>query len=165
VLEGDVAYIDPPYNQHAYLGNYHVWESLVLWDKPEVYGVACKRVDCRARKSDFNSKIRASLALREFLDRVACRYLVVSFSNEGYISRAEMEAMLKLHGDVYIVERDHKRYVGARIGIYNPSGDLVGRVSHLTNTEYVYVVVPAGQPWAFAERMEQLGAGQASLFA
>ena len=30
----DVAYLDPPYNQHSYLGNYHVWESLVRWDKP-----------------------------------------------------------------------------------------------------------------------------------
>ena len=46
-LEADVAYVDPPYNQHSYLGNYHVWESLVRWDKPEVYGVACKRSDVK----------------------------------------------------------------------------------------------------------------------
>jgi len=30
--ECDVAYLDPPYNQHSYLGNYHVWETLVRWD-------------------------------------------------------------------------------------------------------------------------------------
>ena len=57
-LEADIAYIDPPYNQHSYLGNYHVWESLVRWDKPEVYGIACKRVDCRERQSIFNSRPR-----------------------------------------------------------------------------------------------------------
>ena len=38
-LAADVAYIDPPYNQHSYLGNYHIWETLVRWDKPETYGV------------------------------------------------------------------------------------------------------------------------------
>ena len=43
-LSADVAYLDPPYNQHKYVGNYHIWESLVRWDKPEVYGVACKRI-------------------------------------------------------------------------------------------------------------------------
>src|SRR5262249_1517903 len=43
-FEVDVVYLDPPYNQHSYLGNYHVWESLVRWDKPAVYGVACKRI-------------------------------------------------------------------------------------------------------------------------
>src|SRR5262249_1655917 len=40
----DVAYLDPPYNQHSYLGNYHLWETLVRWDRPETYGVARKRV-------------------------------------------------------------------------------------------------------------------------
>ncbi|MGI9012763.1 MAG: DNA adenine methylase [Phycisphaerales bacterium] len=164
VLSGDVAYIDPPYNQHTYIGNYHVWESLILWDKPEVYGIACKRIDCRDRKSDFNSKRKAIDALRHFFAAVDCRYLVVSFSNEGYVSREEMETMLELHGDVYIVEKDHKRYVGAQIGIYNPSGELVGKVSHLRNKEYIYVVVPAGQPWGFAEDLQRLAEPEPTLF-
>lgn len=56
-LRADVTYLDPPYNQHSYLGNYHVWESLVRWDKPEVYGIACKRVDVRERRSIFNSDL------------------------------------------------------------------------------------------------------------
>ena len=55
-ISADLVYLDPPYNQHSYLGNYHIWETLVRWDKPAVYGVACKRVDCRERKSVFNSR-------------------------------------------------------------------------------------------------------------
>ena len=43
----DLAYLDPPYNQHRYFTNYHIWETLVAWDAPEHYGVACKRVDAR----------------------------------------------------------------------------------------------------------------------
>ena len=39
----DLAYLDPPYNQHRYFTNYHVWETLVRWDAPEHYGIACKR--------------------------------------------------------------------------------------------------------------------------
>ena len=34
---------------------------------------------------------------------------------------------------------DSKRYVGAQIGISNPDGRRVGRVSHLRNLEYVLV--------------------------
>ena len=37
----------PPYNQHRYFTNYHVWETLVAWDAPEPYGVARKRLDAR----------------------------------------------------------------------------------------------------------------------
>ncbi|HSK33298.1 MAG TPA: DNA adenine methylase, partial [Propionicimonas sp.] len=53
----DLAYLDPPYNQHRYFTNYHVWETLVRWDEPEYYGVACKRIDARSpeTRSPFNS--------------------------------------------------------------------------------------------------------------
>ncbi len=139
-LEADVAYIDPPYNQHKYLGNYHIWESLVRWDKPEIYGVACKRIDCRERKSVFNSKPRAHTALRRIVESVRAKHLIVSFNDEGYISRDDMERMLAARGHVLVIEKDRKRYVGAQIGIHNPSGDKVGRVSHLRNREYIYVV-------------------------
>jgi adenine-specific DNA-methyltransferase len=143
-FEADIAYLDPPYNQHSYLANYHIWESLVRWDKPEVYGVACKRVDVRNRRSVFNSRPKSSEALRRLLDAVRAPVLVVSFSNEGYLTRGEMEAMLSSlwdgSGMVTTTENDFKRYVGAQIGIYNPQGRKVGTVSHLRNTEYLYVV-------------------------
>lgn len=154
-LTADLAYIDPPYNQHSYLGNYHIWETLVRWDKPDFYGTACKRVDCKTRKSDFNSRIRAESAFREFLDRVDCSFLVVSFNNEGYIHRSLMERLLSKHGDVYTVARDYKRYVGAQIGIYNPHGNVVGKVSHLRNKEYIYVVVPSGYPWQMEDLAQE----------
>ncbi len=141
-LSADVAYLDPPYNQHKYIGNYHVWETLVRWDQPEVYGVAQKRIDVRDRHSDFNSRKRAVEALSAVIAQVRAKFLVVSFSDEGYITRAEMEAMLQSRGEVLVIERDFKRYVGAQIGIHNPQGVKVGSVSHLRNTEYLFVVAP-----------------------
>lgn len=142
-LEGDIAYVDPPYNQHAYNGNYHVWESLVRWDKPEVYGVACKRVDVRERRSVFNSRPRFRAAMSELLSAIRAPVIVASFSDEGYITRAEMQEMLSgLRGGearVLTIATDFPRYVGARIGIYNPRGERVGRVGRLRNTEYVFV--------------------------
>ncbi len=144
----DVAYIDPPYNQHSYLGNYHIWESLVLWDKPDVYGVACKRLDCRSRRSVFNSRRRFKAALHDLLRSIRSKFVVISFNNEGYLSREDMERLL---GDCYgkdaqvvVIENDHRRYVGARIGIYNPQGDKVGKVGHVRNKEYLYVVARDG---------------------
>ncbi len=139
-FEVDVAYLDPPYNQHNYLRNYHVWESLVAWDKPEVYGKACKRMDCKTRRSDFNSRRFALDALRDTIARVEARTLVVSFNNEGFVDRQTMETMLATRGEVAVTTQDYKRYVGAQIGIYNPGGEKVGKVSHLRNLEYVYVV-------------------------
>lgn len=136
----DVAYLDPPYNQHSYLGNYHIWETLCIWDKPDHYGVACKREDVRERKSDFNFKRKAHHALIEVLNALQVKKIVVSFSDEGFITRQDMEAMLSKYGNVTVIAKDFKRHVGAQIGIHNPDGVKVGRVSHLKNTEFIYVV-------------------------
>lgn len=163
-LKADIAYLDPPYNQHSYLGNYHVWESLVRWDKPEVYGVACKRVDVRQRQSAFNSRRLFRSVMHELLVNIHASVLVVSFNNEGYLSREEMESMLtSLWGGtafVTTIENDFKRYVGAQIGIYNLKGERVGKVGHLKNKEYIYVVSRedlADKLFAQAKPAKQLG--------
>src|SRR5262249_31389691 len=139
-LDGDVAYVDPPYNQHKYLGNYHVWESLARWDKPAVFGVAQKRVDCKARRSAFNSRLHSRAALQRVVDGVRARHLVVSFNDEGFFAPDEIVAMLGSRGFVWALGCDHPRYVGARIGIYNPKGEKVGTVSHVRNREFLFVV-------------------------
>jgi adenine-specific DNA-methyltransferase len=138
-LEADLAYIDPPYNQHSYLGNYHIWETLVRWDAPEVYGVACKRADCRERRSIFNSRPNHAAAMQRLIDAVRAPILIVSFSDEGYLGRHELESMLARRGTVLTLARDYPRYVGAKIGIHNPKGERVGTVSHLRNTEHLFV--------------------------
>lgn len=139
-LEGDVAYLDPPYNQHSYLGNYHIWETLVRWDKPAVYGVACKRVDCRTRKSDYNSRRRHRAAFAGLIGQLRASLIVVSFSDEGFQSKPAMEALLAERGQVFVVTKGFKRYVGAQIGVHDPAGNRVGSVSHLRNEEYLYLV-------------------------
>jgi adenine-specific DNA-methyltransferase len=146
MVDVDLTYVDPPYNQHSYLANYHIWESLVLWDKPDVYGVACKRVDVRDRKSAFNSKKSAREIFSKTLKTLKSRYLVVSFSNEGFHSSEDLVKLLNEVGELRVIEVDFKRYVGAQIGIYNPSGERVGEVSHLRNKEYLFVVGRDGLP-------------------
>jgi adenine-specific DNA-methyltransferase len=139
--EFDVAYLDPPYNQHRYFTNYHIWETLVCWDAPSHYGVACKRIDAREEKtkSIFNSKGQMPAALRRVVQDVRCRLLLLSYNDESWITREELAGMCDHHAAVHVLSFDSKRYVGAQIGIFNPTGEKVGSVSHLRNVEYVVV--------------------------
>ena len=141
-LDVDLVYIDPPYNQHSYFSNYHIWETLVRWDHPEAYGIARKRLDCRTTKSAYNSRRHASQALAQLLDTVTAPWLLVSLSNEAHHDTDEVCELLAEHGHVGIVELQSKRYVGAQIGIHNPAGERVGQVSHLTNSELLLLVGP-----------------------
>jgi adenine-specific DNA-methyltransferase len=142
----DVAYLDPPYNQHRYFTNYHVWETLVAWDAPVHYGVACKRIDARddATKSVFNQRRTMPGALAHVIHEVDAELVVVSYNNESWVTIEELEAMCAARGvAVRALAFDSRRYVGALIGIHNPDGEKVGRVSHVRNVEYV---VLAGEP-------------------
>lgn len=139
----DLAYLDPPYNQHRYFTNYHIWETLIRWDQPAHYGIACKRIDSRddATKSVFNKRRQMPAAFMDVISRVRARVVVVSYNNESWvqpdvISRALRDAG---HEHVQMLAFDWKRYVGAQIGIHNPAGQRVGQVSHTRNVEYVFV--------------------------
>src|SRR5262245_14454893 len=111
-FEADVAYLDPPYNQHSYLGNYHVWETLARGDEPEVYGVACKRADVRERTSAFNRRATMEAAFMAVLDRVRAKRLVVSFNDEGYLTLPRLRELLAARGRVREISVEHPRYIG-----------------------------------------------------
>jgi len=139
----DLMYLDPPYNQHRYFTNYHIWETLVRWDAPEYYGIACKRVDSRdeSTKSVFNRKRAMPAALATVISRAKADTLLVSYNDESWISAEEMLETLRGAGyeDVRLLAFDSKRYVGAQIGIHNPAGLRVGEVKRLRNLEYVFI--------------------------
>jgi adenine-specific DNA-methyltransferase len=137
----DLAYLDPPYNQHRYFTNYHVWETLVAWDAPEHYGVACKRVDARdpATHSPFNRKREMPGALAQVVRDVRARVLVLSYNDESWVRLDELLDMCAVRGHVEVLSFDSPRYVGAKIGIHDPSGRKVGTVSHTRNRELLVV--------------------------
>ncbi len=83
----DVAYLDPPYNQHRYDANYHVWETLVAGDAPVAYGVAAKREDLRdpSGRSPFNSRRTMPGALRDVVSAVDAEVVVLSYNNESWL--------------------------------------------------------------------------------
>jgi adenine-specific DNA-methyltransferase len=143
-LDGiDLAYLDPPYNQHSYFGNYHVWETLARGDRPDHYGVACKRVDTRDNRSPYNSRRAAWDALADLVRRLTATWLVVSFSDEGFHRPGQLLELLAERGHTGAIAVDSRRYVGARIGIHSPAGRRVGEISHLRNTELVFVCGPS----------------------
>jgi len=140
----DLAYLDPPYNQHRYFTNYHVWETIVAWDQPEHYGIACKRLDARddETKSVFNRKREMPQALADTIASVDAEVVIVSYNDESWVNLDDLRDMCAVHGDVGVLAFDSKRYIGAQIGIHDPQGNKVGTVSHTRNLEYVVIAGP-----------------------
>ena len=155
----DLAYLDPPYNQHRYFSNYHIWETLTRWDNPESYGIANKRIDVRdpATKSAFNSKREIANSLEKLLTDVRAETLILSYNNESWLNKEELIAMCEPRGEVAVIEVDFKRYVGAQIGIFNAAGKKVGVPKHQRNVEYVVIVGEKARVHKMVEASKTIG--------
>jgi adenine-specific DNA-methyltransferase len=135
----DVAYLDPPYNQHRYHANYHIWETLVRWDQPEVWGAACRRADEKAHDSPYNGRKTILPALTAAIDQIDARRIIVSFSTDAFVSREQMMAMLSSRGKVSVVTKQISRYIGWRNGTFNHEGVKVGPNGEASTTEILFV--------------------------
>ncbi|PFG68258.1 adenine-specific DNA-methyltransferase [Propionibacteriaceae bacterium ES.041] len=157
----DLAYLDPPYNQHRYFTNYHVWETLVRGDEPEHYGIACKRIDARGAHthSPWNSRRRMPAEFARVLTELRAEVLLVSYNNEGFLPLETLRELCGTGGrSVEVLEFDTARHVGARIGIHNPAGVKVGQVSHTRTTEYLLVCGEQARVAAMVEELPSAGA-------
>lgn len=116
-LEAEIVYLDPPYNQHPYGSNYHVLNSIALWDKPLLSKQISRgtksaiRTDWRTeRRSAYNHRDGASAAYCRLLETLNARYVLTSYSTDGMIPlRGLLEANVG-HGDVSVVMQGYKRY-------------------------------------------------------
>jgi adenine-specific DNA-methyltransferase len=137
----DIAYLDPPYNQHQYGANYHLLNTVALWDKPPISawftvrdannGKAAIRSDWKTeRKSEYCYKNTAADAFSRLVMGLKTRFILVSYSTDGIIPIDTLLEVLSERGAVSMVRQRYKRY---RVSSQRPSA-----ASH--NTEFVWIV-------------------------
>ena len=115
--ELDVVYLDPPYNQHPYGSNYHVLNTVTLWDAPSLSrqittgSKSAIRTDWRTeRRSAYNYRSEATEAYRKLLHTLNARYVLTSYSTDGTIPLREMLLTNVERGHVDVEMQAYKRY-------------------------------------------------------
>lgn len=109
----DLTYIDPPYNQHPYGSNYFMLNLLVRYERPlEISPVS--GIPTNWRRSGYNVRARALPLLRDLLDALDSKFLLLSFSNEGFIPPLQMREMLERLGSVTLFETAYNAFRGSR---------------------------------------------------
>lgn len=116
-FEVDVAYLDPPYNQHAYSSNYHVLNSLTLWDQIDIPSPDTKgfksgidRAWRKERPSAYNSSKYAKEAYQKLIATIKARYILTSYSTDGNISPTDLLEANLARGRVTLLTQDVPRY-------------------------------------------------------
>ncbi len=123
----DLCYLDPPYNQHQYGSNYHLLNTIALWDRPAVSeerrpdGRLARKAGIREdwvkTRSAYCYRSSAAGALAGLLQAVDARYLVLSYNSEGLIPFEELEALLEAQGELELYGSGYVKYRGGRQSI------------------------------------------------
>ncbi|MDV3468449.1 DNA adenine methylase [Stenotrophomonas sp. C3(2023)] len=125
----DVAYFDPPYNQHPYGSNYFMLNLLCDYRRPEQIS-AVSGIPVDWNRSDYNKARLAEAALFDAVEQVDARFVLVSYNSEGFISHERFLSELESVGRVSVMDTRYNTFRGSR--------NLSGRDIHVT--EFLYLV-------------------------
>jgi adenine-specific DNA-methyltransferase len=115
-VQVDLAYFDPPYGSNnekmppsrvRYQAYYHVWTSICLNDKPELFGRSKRRRDSSDRHDvcpfeDFrrgaDGRFVALSAIDRLLHETRAAHIVLSYSSGGRATAQELQEVMAKHG-------------------------------------------------------------------
>jgi adenine-specific DNA-methyltransferase len=115
-VKADVVYIDPPYNSRQYNRFYHIYENLVQWKKPELFGVAMKP---KAENSSVYCTVKAKDAFADLIENLDAKHIFVSYNNtyksksgssRNKIQLEEIREILESRGEVTMYEKGHRYF-------------------------------------------------------
>ncbi len=97
-IEGDVLYVDPPYNERQYLPNYHLLETVAKYDFPKLKGLTGQREYGKDQKSEFCSLKTAIKAFDCLVKNAKFKHIILSYNTDGIMPIEDIEKVMKKYG-------------------------------------------------------------------
>lgn len=127
--EVDIAYLDPPYNQHPYGSNYFMLNLILDYEYPQNTS-RISGIPENWNRSNYNKENYALKSLAELVENIKSKYVLISFNSEGFINLEKMKNMLKKIGKIEVLETMYNTFRGSR--------NLNNRKIHIK--EYLYLL-------------------------
>ena len=106
-IEGDILYLDPPYNARQYGANYHMLNTIAEYKPFEPSGKTGLRKYTR-------SKYCSSSTVKEEFDNLIknanFKYIFLSYNNEGLMSVEDVKKIMSKYGKYDLAQTDYQRF-------------------------------------------------------
>ncbi|HLP14604.1 MAG TPA: DNA adenine methylase, partial [Bacteroidota bacterium] len=106
-ISGDILYLDPPYNARQYGANYHLLNTIALYDKFIPRGRTGQRAYYR---SPYCRRRKALGAFEDLVKRADFEFIFMSYNNEGIMSARDVCAVMSQFGTYSSVQRVYQRF-------------------------------------------------------
>jgi len=106
-IEGDILYLDPPYNHRQYATMYHLLNTIARYDHFNPRGKTGLR---EYQKSLFCSKNNTLKVFIDLIEKARFKYIFLSYNNEGLMSVNTIGKILGRYGKYSFVETNYPRF-------------------------------------------------------
>jgi adenine-specific DNA-methyltransferase len=106
-IKGDILYLDPPYNQRQYSANYHLLNTISIYDEFEPRGKTGMR---DYNRSDYSSKRVVNQSFEELIKNANFKYIFLSYNSEGLMSQDDIKNIMEQYGKYTLKQKKYKRF-------------------------------------------------------
>ena len=106
-IKGDILYLDPPYNERQYGANYHLLNTIALYDDFIPRGKTGLR---EYNRSQYSQKNKVHESFEELIKNADFKYIFLSYNNEGLMNEDEIKTIMKKYGKYDLVKKEYQRY-------------------------------------------------------
>ncbi|MDC9715630.1 MAG: DNA adenine methylase, partial [Gammaproteobacteria bacterium] len=106
-IEGDILYLDPPYNQRQYGANYHLLNTIAKSDDFIPKG----KTGLRAyNRSQYCKKSTVAQQFEALIKNAQFKYIFLSYNNEGLMSSEVIKGIMKKYGRYDLTTTEYQRF-------------------------------------------------------
>lgn len=113
IQQVDIAYVDPPYNQHPYGSNYFMLNLIAKNKRPDKISDV-SGIPVNWNRSDYNKKQKIKETLRRLLKDLNAKYILLSYNNEGFLNYQDLNEVCSSVGEIQVFEKDYSAFKGSR---------------------------------------------------
>ena len=106
-IEGDILYLDPPYNAREYGANYHILNTIALYDDFTPRGKTGLR---EYEKSNWCKKAKVANELETLIKNAKFEWIFLSYNDEGLLSLEQIRAIFEKYGTYSLKSQKHQRF-------------------------------------------------------
>ena len=127
-IEGDILYLDPPYNQRQYGSNYHILNSISKYEPFTPKGITGLP---DYNRSNYCKKRVVKIEFEKLIDNANFKYIFLSYNNEGLMSECEIKNIMKKYGRYSLVKKEYQRFKSDKTDARNHKADKTYEYLHI----------------------------------
>ena len=129
-IQGDILYLDPPYNSRQYGANYHLLNTIAEYKAFSPKGKTGLRDYMR---SQYCSKKNVVESFERLIHDAKFKYIFLSYNNEGLMSPQIISDIMSKYGHYSVVSQSYQRFKADKTESRNHKADKT--------TEYLHILI------------------------